>query len=168
MMTSMRSNDAFIGLPHDVFTFTMLQEILSRQLGVEPGGYRHFVGSLHLYERHWEKARQLVAEGWQSMAQVMPPMPDGDPWPEIQKVLRAERSLRLGREVYEMDLKLDPYWADLVRLLKIYAADKNSKRITSIRRAMTTKAYDRYIDVRKRRAEGKQPEAPRPIQEELL
>src|SRR5690606_4963573 len=27
MMTSMRSNDAFLGLPHDIFCFTMLQEI---------------------------------------------------------------------------------------------------------------------------------------------
>lgn len=49
MFTSMRSNDAFLGLPHDVFAFTMLQEILARSLGVNLGVYKHFVGSMHLY-----------------------------------------------------------------------------------------------------------------------
>ena len=31
----MRSNDAYLGLPHDVFAFTMLQEYMARILGVE-------------------------------------------------------------------------------------------------------------------------------------
>ena len=48
MFTSMRSNDAFLGLPHDVFALTMIQEILARSLSVEPGTYSHAVGSLHL------------------------------------------------------------------------------------------------------------------------
>src|SRR5262245_55123087 len=36
-VTYMRSNDAFLGLPHDIFAFTMLQEILARSLSVELG-----------------------------------------------------------------------------------------------------------------------------------
>ena len=32
MVASMRSNDAYIGLPHDVFAFTMIQEIVARAL----------------------------------------------------------------------------------------------------------------------------------------
>src|ERR1700690_496760 len=35
MITYMRSNDAFWGLPHDVFAFTMLQEYVARTIGVE-------------------------------------------------------------------------------------------------------------------------------------
>ena len=46
MLASMRSNDVFKGLPHDVFAFTMLQEIMARSLGVEIGTYKHAVGSL--------------------------------------------------------------------------------------------------------------------------
>ena len=88
MLTSMRSNDAFKGLPHDVFAFTMLQEILARSLGVELGEYKHAVGSLHLYEEDREKARHFVEEGWQSTV-LMPPMPFGDPWPSIRRVLKA-------------------------------------------------------------------------------
>ena len=48
MVTSMRSNDAYKGLPHDVFSFTMLQEIAARMLKVELGDYNHFAASLHL------------------------------------------------------------------------------------------------------------------------
>lgn len=47
MLTSMRSNDAFLGLPHDVFAFTMFQEIMARALNITMGTYRHVVGSMH-------------------------------------------------------------------------------------------------------------------------
>jgi thymidylate synthase len=50
LIVTMRSNDAYIGLPHDVFCFTMLQEIVTRSLNRELGTYIHFVGSMHLYE----------------------------------------------------------------------------------------------------------------------
>jgi thymidylate synthase len=39
MHTHMRSNDAFFGLPHDIFAFTMLQEIAARELGFGLGRY---------------------------------------------------------------------------------------------------------------------------------
>src|SRR5262249_14069705 len=55
LIVTMRSNDAFIGLPHDVFSFTMLQEIMARMLNTEVGEYAHFAGSLHVYDRHAKK-----------------------------------------------------------------------------------------------------------------
>ena len=33
MMTNMRSNDAYLGLPHDIFAFTFLQEAIARSVG---------------------------------------------------------------------------------------------------------------------------------------
>src|SRR5690606_23406544 len=48
MFTSMRSNDVFLGLPHDIFAFTIIQEIMARSLGCDLGDYKHFVCSLHL------------------------------------------------------------------------------------------------------------------------
>lgn len=56
LVTFMRSNDWFFGLPHDVFAFTMLQEIVARDLGVDVGVYKHAVGSLHLYDCNREAA----------------------------------------------------------------------------------------------------------------
>src|SRR6185437_7879018 len=107
MFTTMRSNDAFMGLPHDVFAFTMLQEIIARTLGVELGEYSHAVGSLHLYDVHRKRAQRLIKEGWQTTRLAMPPMPLGDPWPSVRKVLEAERAIRRGRKIDRRKLHFD-------------------------------------------------------------
>ena len=88
MFTNMRSNDAFLGLPHDIFSFTMLQEIIARSIGIELGTYKHAVGSLHLYCANRDKAIQYVSEAVQPTLEIsMPEMPRGDPWPSIFRQL---------------------------------------------------------------------------------
>lgn len=47
----MRSNDLFLGLPHNIVQFTYLQEMMAAWLGVDMGSYTHFSDSLHLYAR---------------------------------------------------------------------------------------------------------------------
>jgi hypothetical protein len=64
MITTMRSNDVWHGLPYNLFQFGMLQCTLANTLGVKPGRYTHNAGSMHLYKRHWEKARLLT--GWET------------------------------------------------------------------------------------------------------
>ncbi len=51
MNTVMRSNDAWLGLPYDMFQFTQLQLTLANVLDIGPGWYRHTVFSMHLYEQ---------------------------------------------------------------------------------------------------------------------
>ncbi len=46
-----RSNDLFLGFPHNVVQFTMLQEIIAGWLNLELGDYTHISDSLHLYSR---------------------------------------------------------------------------------------------------------------------
>jgi thymidylate synthase len=46
----MRSNDVFLGLPHNVVQFTTLQEMMAGWLRVEAGSYHHLADSLHVYE----------------------------------------------------------------------------------------------------------------------
>lgn len=149
MFTNMRSNDAFLGLPHDIFTFTMLQEILARSLSVELGMYKHFVGSLHLYAKNIEGAQKYLDEGWQSTVS-MPVMPSGDPWPSISSILKAETEIRTGSGIDVRDLKLDPYWADFVRLLKIFQHSKNNEteEIRRLKRKMSSPIYNTYIEKR--------------------
>ena len=156
MLTHMRSNDAFIGLPHDVFAFTMLQEIMARTLGVELGIYNHAVGSLHLYERDRPGARKYLNEGWQS-TKPMPPMPAMNPWSSIGRVVKAERAIRRGRNIEIGDLRLPPYWADLVRLLRIFAhfKKKESPAITQLKSKMSIRLYDSYIEDLVKRLQSK-------------
>lgn len=150
MFTNMRSNDAFIGLPHDIFAFTMLQEIIARSLGVELGSYKHAVGSLHMYDENRTSAQQYLDEGWQSKIS-MPPMPFGNPWPALSKLLRAESVIRSGKEIDIEALKLAPYWADLVRILQIFQFTNNREtisRATQIKKKMSSSIYNPYINKR--------------------
>jgi len=168
MFTSMRSNDAFFGLPHDVFAFTMLQEMLARSLDIDVGRYKHFVGSLHLYDDQTGNAHAYLAEGFQERIS-MPPMPPNNPWSSVLRVLKAEKVIRSGKRVDISQLGLDPYWTDLVRLLQIYAHSKmgESKEIAGIRKTMSTAVYDTYIE-EKRRAAARRVKSSEAVQLEFL
>lgn len=71
MGTVMRSNDLWYGTAHDFPMFTALQLTMASALGVEPGPYVHFAHSLHLYERNFDAAEQLLQS----------PMGKVDVWP---------------------------------------------------------------------------------------
>jgi thymidylate synthase len=172
LLTNMRSNDAFVGLPHDVFAFTMLQEIVARSLGVELGSYRHAVGSMHLYDLNTKDAESYLAEGWHEKIS-MPSMPTGDPWTPVKVLLSAECELRERRTVAIPELKLPPYWADLVRLLQVYRHFKNTQpadtdakgefaKIDAIKAQMDSHVYDPYIE--KKKTKAKSEDKPRPGQ----
>ncbi|BCO29791.1 thymidylate synthase [Rhodoferax lithotrophicus] len=153
MVVYMRSNDAFWGLPHDIFAFTMLQEMIARKLNIGLGSYRHSVGSLHLYDKQIDDALQYLNEGWHSTDQysAMPPMPLSDPWEYISTLLDVELEIRSGGVVGLNLIKLPPYWKDLTRLLKIFRLGKNGKagdikKIYPIKRQMASDVFDIYID----------------------
>jgi len=121
LITMMRSNDAFRGLPPDVFAFTMLQELIAHSLGLDIGIYRHWVGSFHLYEEDEPFAQKLIAEGWQQTINgTMPAMPYGDQWSFISELLRAERSYRIDKCCQEWSSTGSDYWDDLIKLLEIH------------------------------------------------
>lgn len=58
MITTMRSNDVWLGLPYDVFNFTCMQIRMAMELGVDIGIYYHNAGSLHLYRHDLEKVEK--------------------------------------------------------------------------------------------------------------
>jgi len=127
LYVSMRSNDAFKGLPHDIFAFTMLQEIIARTLNIELGSYYHSAGSLHLYETAKVKVKNYLNEGFQPTNLNMPVMPTGDPWPSIEKLLAFEKAVRAGEAITFENLEMDEYWLDLAGLIYIYGLRKQKK-----------------------------------------
>lgn len=138
MHTHMRSNDAFFGLPHDIFTFTMLQEVAARELGFGLGKYTHSVTSLHLYHDCAETegrpantstsgAEAYYREGFHDFS-PMPEMPSGDPWPSIEKVKMAEQEIRSGDIEYIAPTDLDPYWRDFIELFRIHKIFEEMKK----------------------------------------
>jgi thymidylate synthase len=164
MVTTMRSNDAYVGLPHDVFCFTMLQEIIARSVERELGSYSHFVGSMHLYEKDRDDAQRYVEEGVQPRIE-MPAMPSGDPWPPIGRLLEAERRIRNAEDLDADNWGVAPYWADLIRLLQIFFATGDEAQIDCLKLAMTYSRYRPFIDSRR----SMRPLTPRvPTQPSLL
>ena len=56
-----RSNDMFLGVPHNLVQFTFMQEILAGWLGVECGPYTQISDSLHVYDRDWKNVMGSAA-----------------------------------------------------------------------------------------------------------
>lgn len=106
MFVTMRSNDAWLGLPYDLGQFTMLQAAVAQSLGVPMGTYTHAAGSMHLYDRDLGKT-----------AAVSPadnPAPIRMPWwgaDDIGEIAGRARRILLGQPE-----RLDPgctefeYW----------------------------------------------------------
>lgn len=78
-IVNMRSSDVVKGLTYDVFVFTMVQEYVARQLGVELGKYHHNAGSLHLYESD-EKILSSIDRSyrWPKLMNAMPRLENVD------------------------------------------------------------------------------------------
>lgn len=146
MFTSMRSNDAYRGLPHDVFAFTMLQEFVARSTGHELGVYNHAVGSLHLYDRDEAAARAFISAGWPDKL-AMPAMPKGSPGDPMQWLLDVERDIRLGSVDLPPTEGVDPYWIDLARLLLIKRLfdQKDLRGIVEQKKLMHSMVYNAFI-----------------------
>jgi len=152
MIVYMRSNDAFKGLPSDIFAFTMIQEMLARALEVEVGSYKHFVGSLHLYEEHFQAAEGFLSEAVQK-THIMPLMPREDPFPSINIVVKAEKAIREGGPIPRSPY-LSAYWKDIIRLLQIHSAAKDGKegRVRYLREQMHSNQFAPYIEKRRKQA----------------
>lgn len=58
----MRSNDIWMGVPYDMFSFCFLQVKMAMELGVEVGTYTHYAGSLHMYQRDYKIAMKNISE----------------------------------------------------------------------------------------------------------
>src|SRR4051812_47315606 len=60
LRVTMRSNDAWLGLPYDLMMFSCLQRTMACALSIDPGEYTHSVGSMHLYERDLDAAYHIL------------------------------------------------------------------------------------------------------------
>lgn len=165
LMCHMRSNDAYKGLPHDIFAFTMLHEFVARETGLVLGTYHHSVGSMHLYEEDFDGARTFLSEGWQENL-PMPPMPDGPQHLHLNTVLEHERTIRTANQIPKDLSHLPPYWADLTRLLAFYSLTSESRsptvkerrQMASILHSLDSDTYTEYIQRRTRSRKGLEPE----------
>ena len=56
-----RSNDIFLGIPYNVFLFSVILRYVAHKINVNIGVQRHFTDCLHLYEEHIDKVKEIIA-----------------------------------------------------------------------------------------------------------
>lgn len=135
MITYMRSQDMMKGMVYDIFSFTLIQELMASLLGIEIGTYVHFVGSLHLYDSDKFKTEQILMniEREKPKIKSMPRMLFSRKNLEFIKLLDTfDRKLHLvnnEEEVNNLDEvavnALSPYWFDF---WNVFLAYYNSNR----------------------------------------
>lgn len=145
MSVTMRSNDAYLGLPHDVFCFTMIQELVASELDLDLGEYIHMVGSMHLYDHDRDKAERYRREGYQRAAE-MPAMPRSEPFKKVRELLDFEKRVWAGERVDPNVELADPYWSDIGSLIQISFAGRDDGAITEISSRMHDKIYHSSIE----------------------
>ena len=63
LMVHMRSQSAIFVMPYDVFSFTVIQELMAMELGCSIGRYYHMCNSLHYFESEEPMMEKILAEG---------------------------------------------------------------------------------------------------------
>ena len=59
-IVNMRSSDAWLGLPYDFFSFSMLANLMSHELKMDLGDITFNLGSSHLYESNLIQAKKVI------------------------------------------------------------------------------------------------------------
>jgi len=124
LVVYMRSNDVYKGLSHDIFSFTMIQEIMSCMLKVEIGNYKHIVGSFHLYDCDLDKATEYLSEGHFSPSSMMS-MPVSDITKNVAFFIESERQIRVLGTYPNMTDCTSKYWEDLIIVLYARYLERN-------------------------------------------
>ncbi|MGH3568269.1 MAG: thymidylate synthase [Pseudonocardia sp.] len=109
MHTTMRSQDLWLGFPYDIFTTTLIQELMAGWLGVSVGEYHHHVDSLHLYDEHIAAADQVAATS--ATSTQMPKL--AVPWDSLPSVLE-------GVIAGDVSATAGPEWASFATILASY------------------------------------------------
>jgi thymidylate synthase len=94
MKVNMRSSDVWLGLPYDIFNFTMIGNVVAGQFGLPFKKFSLNIGSSHLYERDREKAK--IAFTTMSGHLRSPAFTEGPPaWLDHVLVTRSMGSLNV-------------------------------------------------------------------------
>lgn len=131
MLTYFRSQNMLMVFPYDIFLFTLIHEWVAAHLNLPLGQYIQFCGSLHLYDDEVNLAERVIQS--QPLDFTMPPMTMPTVG-EMETVFGAEKACRsYGLQLFEtIELPfttLSPYWAGIVKVLKVFAQARRDGQV---------------------------------------
>jgi len=121
----MRSNDAWLGLPYDIFAFTTIQRIIALELGIQLGEYHHYAVSEHLYKNNYKKIEDIfdnvdISSNMYDNTLQLKDYIESKRYTiyyNIGRVLQAEKHLRQGKSIFlllETHFDMDSLYKDLL------------------------------------------------------
>lgn len=140
LMVNMRSSDIILGIAYDIPAFTLMQELLAMELGLELGTYMHVSNSLHIYEKHFPMCEKILAGASDrqtgaapSFYAAMPAMPSLPPTAELYSLEKCVRIAATPDEVMETvdsaeNILENSYWVDWVKILAAHRLGKLGHR----------------------------------------
>lgn len=105
LIVTMRSSDAWLGIPYDFFTMSMLQNAIAGTLGVARGFIQFNLGSSHLYRTDMDRARDLLRSDHARDQILSSPPLDGPPPSIMELVFDSELD-----SVRDLPLNWRSYW----------------------------------------------------------
>lgn len=114
-IVTMRSSDAWLGIPYDIFNFTRVQAGIAAELGLTPGPITLQLGSSHLYESDLVRAWEVLDEYRTHEGDRLSRSPQLPCWPP-KSVEDYEYSFRTGNTITSQ--LLDPVWAEYLDALR--------------------------------------------------
>lgn len=130
-MQIIRSNDIFLGLPHNIVQFTVLQEMLSGWLGIEPGSYHQLSDSLHVYSKDIEALKLSMKTGCGPMSSDSFAV-DRHTWDVVLPTVISRLKLFSQEDLPLPELKANAFHRDLPtaydNALLVCAADSARRR----------------------------------------
>jgi len=138
LVAHMRSSDLILGIAYDIPAFTMLQELMAFELGLDMGTYTHVSNSLHIYDRHYKMVETMISDSAVKEAlrlhRESGPMPKMTSQPPINELFYIESNLRTAGTFEELQGWVDrcpdylgttdSYWVDWVRVLAAHRCGK--------------------------------------------
>ncbi|TCK65837.1 thymidylate synthase [Curtobacterium sp. PhB136] len=129
LAVTVRSNDLFWGFSGiNTFEWSVLHEMVATWLGASVGAVTFFIGSLHVYERHFDRAERILASRPGPELYPVPAAPrfstpledldaELDRWFDVEKRVAAS-------DLSDVDTVRDPLLRDFAWMLAADAAGK--------------------------------------------
>lgn len=162
-----RSTDVWWGFSGiNAFEWTFLLEVMARWLKCSPGRLVFFSSSLHLYERHFDRASRLLASQPDRATSGAAELPRFDTdWEdapaEWDEWMRLEAGIRSGQDLAALDCNLtDPLLLAYIRMIDLYWAAQSGAAIGFLDKKLAALGDDR-LAAAVREHFGRREQAPR-------